>query len=101
MRYDINAIYYLVDEFCKIYLNWQKHKLIPSSNILDRAGKMSLSEMLTIMIIYHLSPTREFKFFYLYYLTPNHTNHIISKNSTKPSFNTTPNLIFNSSTNKT
>ena len=32
MRYDINVIFYLVDEFCKIYLIWQKHKLISSTN---------------------------------------------------------------------
>ena len=68
MRYDINVIYYLVDEFCKIYLIWQKHKLISSTNTRYRIGKMSLSEMLTIMIIYHQSPCREFKYFYLYFL---------------------------------
>jgi hypothetical protein len=72
MRHDINVIYYLVDEFCKIYLNWQKHKLISSSDSRVRKGIMSLSEMLTIMIIYHLSPCRQFKYFYLYYLTPKH-----------------------------
>jgi hypothetical protein len=72
MRYDINVIYYLVDEFCKIYLNCQKHRLISSGNSRYRAGKMSLAEMLTIMIIYHLSPAREFKYFYLYFLPQKH-----------------------------
>jgi transposase len=72
MKYNIDAIYYLVDEFCKIYLNWQKHKLISSTNTRHRAGKMSLSEMLTIMIIYHQSPCREFKYFYLYFLPQKH-----------------------------
>lgn len=73
MRYDINVIYYLVDEFCKIYLNWQKHKLISSTKTRYRLGKMSLSEMLTIMIIYHQSPCREFKYFYLYFLPQKHS----------------------------
>ena len=36
---------------------------------------MSLSEMLTVMIIYHLSPCREFKFFYLYFLIPKHSKN--------------------------
>jgi len=75
MRYDINVIYYLIDEFCKIYLNWQKHKLISSANMRYRTGKMSLSEMLTIMIIYHQSPCREFKYFYLYFLPQKHSKN--------------------------
>jgi hypothetical protein len=71
MRHDINVIYYLVDEFCKIYLNCHKNRLISSGKMRYRAGKMSLSEMLTIMIIYHLSPAREFKYFYLYFYLKN------------------------------
>jgi hypothetical protein len=75
MRYDINVIYYLTDEFCKIYLNWQKHRLIPLVNMRYRVGKMSLSEMLTIMIIYHLAPCREFKYFYLHFLSQRHNKN--------------------------
>lgn len=72
MRYNINVIYYLIDEFCKIYLNWQKHRLISSNQIRFREHQMSLSEMLTIMVIYHLSPCREFKAFYQYFLAVKH-----------------------------
>ena len=72
MRYNINAIYFLVDEFCKIYQQWQKARLISCNQIRIRAHKMSLSEMLTVMLLYHLSPCREFKSFYHYFLLTKH-----------------------------
>jgi hypothetical protein len=72
MRYDITAIFYLVDEFCRIYQEWQKNRLISCNQIRIRKHHMSLSEMLTIMIIYHLSPCREFKAFYQYFLVIRH-----------------------------
>lgn len=72
MRYNINAIYFLVDEFCKIYQQWQKARLISCNQIRIRAHKMSLSEMLTVMVLYHLSPCREFKSFYHYFLLTKH-----------------------------
>ena len=51
MKNDINAIYYLVDEFCKIYRQWQKHRLIGEGGKTRlRDNLMSLSEMLTVMI---------------------------------------------------
>ena len=72
MRYDITVIFYLVDEFCKIYRQWQEHRLVCNNQIRLRDHLMTLSEMLTIMIIYHLSPCREFKSFYHYFLTNKH-----------------------------
>jgi hypothetical protein len=72
MRYDINVIYFLVDEFCKIYEGWQRHRLISCNQVRLRGHLMSLSEMLTVMIIYHLSPCREFKSFYKYFLITRH-----------------------------
>ncbi len=74
MRYNINAIYFLVDEFCKIYQQWQKHRLISCDRIRIRDHKMSLGEMLTVMLLYHLSPCREFKSFYHYFLLTKHRN---------------------------
>jgi len=72
MRYNINAIYFLVDEFCKIYQQWQRNRLISGNQIRIRNHKMSLGEMLTVMVIYHLSPCREFKSFYHYFLLTKH-----------------------------
>jgi hypothetical protein len=64
MHYDITKIYYFVDEFTKIYEDWEKHKLLPSLKSRKRAGKLDLSEKLTIMICYHLSGYKCFKYFY-------------------------------------
>lgn len=73
MKNDTNALYFLVDEFCKIYLQWQKHRLIGGGNqVRLRDNWMSLSEMLTVMIMYHTSPCREFKFFYFHCLSTVH-----------------------------
>lgn len=65
MRYDITKIYYFVSEFCKIYEDWEKHQLLPSSRHRNRAGKLALSELLTIIICYHFSGYKCFKYFYL------------------------------------
>lgn len=72
MRYNINAIYFCIDEFCKIYQQWQRSRLISGNQIRIRNHKMSLGEMLTVMVIYHLSPCREFKSFYHYFLLTKH-----------------------------
>ena len=64
MYYDIVSLYYLIDEFCKLYEENERHNLIDTGRSRDRSGKMSLSEMVTIMVIFHMSPCRNFKFFY-------------------------------------
>jgi len=43
-----------------------RHRLIPSEKKRDREGKLSLSEMLFIMVLFHLSAFRHFKAFYRY-----------------------------------
>lgn len=64
MRYDITKIFYFVDEFCKIYQEWESHKILPSNKQRNRDCKMTLSEMLTIVICYHMSGYKCFKYFY-------------------------------------
>ncbi len=64
MRYDITKIYYFVDEFCKIYSEWSKHKILPTTKRRNRACRLVLSEMLTIAICYHFSGYKCFKYFY-------------------------------------
>ena len=65
-HYDITALFYCIDEFCKIYEEWERHKLIPKLGKRERAGKLSLSEMLCIEVLFHLSGFRDFKTFYEY-----------------------------------
>jgi hypothetical protein len=64
MAIDITALYCCLDDFCKAYEDWEGHRLIPSETTRQRAGKLSRSEMLFIMVLFHLSPFKNFKVFY-------------------------------------
>ena len=64
MKKDITELYSFIDDFCQIYLEHEKKKLLPSLKVRNRSCGMSLSEMLTIMIMYHTSYAKNFKYFY-------------------------------------
>ncbi len=66
MRYDITSVYYFIDNFCKIYEEWEHSRLLPTGRKRFRSGEMQLSEMLTIVVSYHFSGYKCFKYFYQY-----------------------------------
>jgi hypothetical protein len=66
MLMNITALFCCLDDFCKIYEEWEHHHLIPTDKKRHRSGKLSLSEMLFIMILFHLDPFKNFKVFYQY-----------------------------------
>src|SRR3954453_8471022 len=66
MAIDITALYCCLDDFCKVFADWEAHQLIPSPTRRQRAGKLSRAEMLFIMVLFHLSPYKNFKTFYVY-----------------------------------
>ncbi|MFL6463692.1 MAG: IS982 family transposase [Bryobacteraceae bacterium] len=66
MSINITALYCCLDDFCKVFEEWEGHRLIPSEKKRHREGKLSLSEMLFIMVLFHLSAFRHFKAFYRY-----------------------------------
>ena len=66
MAVDITALYCCLDDFCKVFGDWEAHRLIPSPGTRQRTGKLSRSEMLFIVVLFHLSPFKHFKAFYLY-----------------------------------
>jgi hypothetical protein len=68
MKKDIIELYSFVDDFCKIYSEYEKQKLLPSLKQRQKAGNMALSEQLTIMIMYHTSYAKNFKYFYKSYI---------------------------------
>ena len=53
-----------VDDFCHWFLPEMHHKLIPIKNRRNRAGRMSESEIMTILIHFHQSGYRNFKWYY-------------------------------------
>jgi hypothetical protein len=62
------TIFTIVDDFCKIYEEWTSHKLLTSGKQRNRAGKLSLSEALSIMIFYHFSEFKHFKIYYQHFI---------------------------------
>src|SRR5689334_20960498 len=66
MAVDITALYCCLDDFCKVFADWEAHRLLPSEQTRRRTGKLSRAEMLFIVVLFHLSPHKNFKVFYLY-----------------------------------
>src|SRR3954466_11229411 len=66
MAIDITALYCCLDDFCKVFEDWEAHRLIPSPTTRQRTGKLSRSEMLFIVVLFPLSPYKNFKTFCLY-----------------------------------
>src|SRR4051794_31686127 len=72
MAIDITALYCCLDDFSKLFAEWEAHRLIPSQTTRQRMSKLSRSEMLFIMVLFHLSPFKHFKVFYLYGIGQQH-----------------------------
>ncbi len=66
MAVDITALYCCLDDFGKVFADWEAHRLLPSEQTRQRSGKLSRAEMLFIVVLFHLSPYKNFKVFYLY-----------------------------------
>ena len=54
MKHNIVALYVCIDDFSKIYEEWEKKKLIGVTKGRKREGKLSMSEQLLIVIVYHV-----------------------------------------------
>lgn len=62
-----------VDDFCKVFIpQWQKQLLEDGSRVRKRDCRMSMSEIMTIIIGFHMSHHRDFKNYYLGYVTAFH-----------------------------
>jgi hypothetical protein len=64
MKKDITELYIFIDDFCKIYIQHEKNQLLPTNKKRNRLCSMSLSEIMTIMVMYHTSYSKNFKYFY-------------------------------------
>lgn len=61
----LEEIFCLIDDFCKYFEHQQKAKILPNPN--RKRAKLcalSMSEIMTIMVLFHLSHYRTFKDFY-------------------------------------
>ena len=68
MNYDIVALFCCIDDFCKIYEDYERHRLISGTHQRMRETTLKLSEMLTIMVVFQYSPCKNFKYFYKHFL---------------------------------
>ncbi len=58
-----------VDDFCKVFIpQWQKQLLEDGTRRRRRECRMSMSEMMTIIIGFHMSHHRDFKNYYSRYV---------------------------------
>ncbi|SHG78549.1 Transposase DDE domain-containing protein [Salegentibacter echinorum] len=65
----VTEIFFDIDEFCKVFEPAFTQKLLEDGKKhRKRAFKMSMSEILTITVIFQLSGHRTFKHFYLFYI---------------------------------
>jgi hypothetical protein len=66
MRINIIALFVCLDDFCKLYEKVSSCNLLGYKEQRQRQGLLSLSEMLFIEVLYHFSPFKDFKRFYVY-----------------------------------
>ena len=59
------ALFCCLDDCARLVEDWERHPLIPSNGQRRRAGKLSLGEMLFIMVLFHISADKDFKHFRL------------------------------------
>ncbi len=66
---ELTSLFYTIDEFCKEFEpKWQATKLTSGLVQRNRKCRLSLSEILTIMVHFHQSHHRNFKHYYLDYV---------------------------------
>lgn len=71
MKKDITELFLFVDDFCKEIDEYMAHHLLAQGCVKKkptRIPQMSLSEVLTIIFLFHQSPCKNFKYFYQSYL---------------------------------
>ena len=58
-----------VDDFCKVFIpEWEKTLLETGERKRRRQGRLSSSEIMSIIILFHRSNYKDFKNFYIYYM---------------------------------
>lgn len=66
---DIDHIFCHVDDFCVWFVpQWKQCQLTSGPTHRTRQGQLSMSEVMTILILFHRSHYRDFKSFYLHHV---------------------------------
>ena len=64
MNTSITALFCCIDDFAKVFEDCERKQLISTHRKRLRSGKLSLGEMLFIMVLFHVSPFKNFKTFW-------------------------------------
>ena len=75
MSITTTALFVCLDDFAKTFEAWERERLIPTSRKRQRSGKLSLGEMLFIMVLFHLSPFKDFKHFWVHGVEQKYRDH--------------------------
>lgn len=66
---ELVALFYLIDEFCKEFEpGWRKQRVVSGLVQRNKSSRMSLSEVLTVIVHFHQSNHKTFKYYYLNYV---------------------------------
>lgn len=68
MKKDITNLYVVIDDFCKEYEKYFNSLSLPKNKRLTRTPCLEISEIITIILLFHHSPAKNFKYFYNSYL---------------------------------
>jgi hypothetical protein len=74
MKKDITELFVFIDNFCLDYDQFIQHHTLPSQRKPTRRPGLQMSEVMTIILLFHQSPAKNFKFFYHSYLQMYHSD---------------------------
>jgi len=68
MKKDITDLFVLLDDFCAEYDLFRQRQILPKTRKPTRLPGLQISEIITIVLLFHYSPAKNFKYFYTDYL---------------------------------